>query len=462
MDEPQKPARRTRFAANWLRAWSVYTEPRVLVILVLGFSAGVPLALTHSTLNLWLREAGVDIGTIGLFALVGIPYVLKFIWAPAVDALPFPLLTRFFGRRRGWLLGCQLLLVLAITAMGLVDPAAAPVVMALAALGVTFVSATQDIVIDAFRIESLDENQYAAGMANYVAAYRIALLASGAGTVEIVSALQGAGVSQDWVWSAGYAAMAALIALCMIAVLLAREPEGNAQVQARQAHMSPKERFEDAVIRPFTEFAQKPDWFSLLLFVLLFKLGDALAGTLMGPFALDIGFEKETYTRIANGIGFPMVLVGGFLGGAMMKFLPMTRSLWIAGILQLLSNLAFVVLALAGDDALVLAGAVAIEQVTGGLGTVVFVAFLSHLCQARDVTATQFALLTALAATGRTVFSAGAGYMVALSGWAVFFSLTALAALPGLLFLAWLQRRGAIESASRAAESGELKVESGP
>lgn len=458
MSDEMETRSRESWTVRFARAWGVYTEARLLVVLVLGFSAGVPLALTHSTLSLWMADAGVEIETIGLFALVGIPYVLKFLWAPAVDALPFPVLTRVFGRRRGWLLGCQLLLAIAIVTMGLVDPALAPVALALAALAVAFVSATQDIVIDAFRVESLDEDQYAAGMANYVAAYRIALLVSGAGTVEIVSALEGAGFAS--VWSIGYAVMAVLILFCTIAVLRAKEPAENKAVIERQRAMSVAERFEDAVIRPFAEFATKQQWFALLCFVLLFKLGDALAGTLMGPFALGIGFEKETYARVANGIGFPAVLIGGFLGGAMMKLWSMTKSLWAAGLLQLASNLAFVVVALAGPNVPVLAAAVAIEQVTGGLGTVVFVAFISYLCQARDVTATQFALLTALAATGRTFFSASAGYIVAATGWAAFFAFTALAALPGLLFLLWLQRGGAIDAAHKAGREAKLRVES--
>lgn len=460
MTDEVRTAARESWTVRFAKAWAVYTEPRLLVVLVLGFSAGVPLALTHSTLALWMADAGVDIKTIGLFALVGIPYVLKFLWAPAVDALPFPFLTRIFGRRRGWLLGCQVLLIAAIVVMGLVDPRAAPIALALAAVAVAFVSATQDIVIDAFRVESLEEDQYAAGMANYVAAYRIALLVSGAGTVEIVSALQGGGVDASWVWSIGYAVMGALILFCMIAVLLAKEPKGNQTVIERQRAMSVAERFEDAVIRPFAEFATKQQWFALLSFVLLFKLGDALAGTLMGPFALAIGFEKETYARVANGVGFPAVLIGGFLGGAMMKLWSMTKSLWVAGILQLVSNLAFVVVAMAGPDVTVLAAAVAVEQLTGGLGTVVFVAFISYLCQARDVTATQFALLTALAATGRTFFSASAGYIVAGTGWALFFVITAAAALPGLLFLAWLQRGGAIDAARQAGREAKLRVES--
>src|SRR3954454_19536636 len=213
------PARR-----SLSEAFAVYLQRRVLIVMFLGFSAGLPLALSGSTLLVWLREAGIDLGIIGLFALAGTPYTIKFLWAPIVDALDVPVLSRWFGRRRGWLVFSQCLLMAAIVFLGLCDPAAAPWLVAVGALLVAAASATQDIVIDAFRVESLDESEQAAGMASYVAAYRIATLVSTAGALFLVSGLEGLGLSRHAAWSAGYAAMAVLVLVGMAATLIATEP----------------------------------------------------------------------------------------------------------------------------------------------------------------------------------------------------------------------------------------------
>ena len=428
--------------------WRVYTERPVLIVLALGFSAGLPLALTGSTLSLWMADEGVDLGTIGLFSLVGLPYVLKFLWAPLVDAVRVPFLSRFLGRRRGWLVATQLALVAAIVLMGLVDPLRAPGLMALAALTVAFLSATQDIAIDAFRVETLKENQYAAGMANYVAAYRVALLVAGAGTVAALTVFSALGIAQDVVWSWAYGLMALLMGVGLIASLLAREPDVSAAIEAAQDDLPLATRFNQAVVSPFADFVQKRGWLSLLIFVVLFKFGDAFAGAMVAPFALDIGFEKSIYAYVANGVGLPAALAGGFAGGVLGRLVTMKTALWTAGILQMLSNLVFCWQAWVGPDATALGVTVGIEAFTGGVGTVIFVAFLSSLCVTREFTATQFALLSALAAVGRTILSASAGFVAAAIGWVPFFLLTTLAAVPGLLFLVWLGRQNLLDGAN--------------
>src|SRR5881398_2742541 len=215
--------------ASWREGFAVYLQRRVLIVLLLGFSSGLPLALSGSTLLVWMRESGVDLGTIGLFALVGTPYTLKFIWAPLVDALHVPLFTRAFGRRRGWLLFSQLLLIVSILLLALTDPASSALFVALGALLVAAMSSTQDIVVDAFRVESLPESEQAAGMASYVAAYRIAALVSGAGALLLVSGFVSHGFDQQKAYSATYVAMAALIVIGMLATILAVEPESSAQ-----------------------------------------------------------------------------------------------------------------------------------------------------------------------------------------------------------------------------------------
>src|SRR6266404_2755026 len=222
---------------------AVYLKPRVLIVLFLGFSAGLPLALSSSTLLVWMREAGVDLGVIGLFALVGTPYTIKFLWAPVVDALDIPVLSRLFGRRRAWLLFSQLLLILSIVLLAFCDPALSPwYVVFAAAVFVATASATQDIVIDAFRIESLSESEQAAGMAAYVAAYRLGMLASTAGALFLVSGFEGLGLSRHAAWSAGYAAMAALVLVGMVTTLIATEPDKSAQAKAAHAGEKPLKR----------------------------------------------------------------------------------------------------------------------------------------------------------------------------------------------------------------------------
>src|SRR5437588_6464244 len=217
-----------RARPSWRDNFAVYLQRRVLIVMLLGFSSGLPLALSGSTLLVWMRESGVDLGTIGLFALVGTPYTLKFLWAPLVDALHVPFFTRAFGRRRGWLVFSQLLLIGAILLLALTDPSRSPVFVALGALLVAAMSSTQDIVVDAFRVESLAESEQAAGMASYVAAYRIGMLASTAGALFIVSAFQGTGLDHQAAWTAGYVVMAALVLIGVATTLMAREPRQSA------------------------------------------------------------------------------------------------------------------------------------------------------------------------------------------------------------------------------------------
>ena len=394
-----------------------------------------------------MKEEGVSLTAIGLFALVGLPYVLKFTWAPLIDAVHVPGLTRWLGRRRAWLITTQLALIAAIVGLGSIDPVAAPVTTAALALAITFCSASQDIVVDAFRIESLSEERQAAGMANYVAGYRVALLISTAGMFEIVAIVQAGGMAGSAAWFVGYAIAAALIAIGMVTVLLSDEPDGlDDQTACSQSadHFASGSAFLAAVIDPFREFLQRPMWVGVLLFVMLFKFGDAFAGIMTAPFVLDIGFDKTDYGRIVKVFGFAAVLIGGFAGGYVYRVAGTITSLWIAGLVQMLSNLMFVWQAVAGADYSLLVLTIGVENFTGGLGTVIFVAFISSLCRDRAYTATQFALLSALAAVGRTVLSASAGWFADTIGWPAFFVLTTGAAVPGLLLLWWLVRADAL------------------
>jgi MFS transporter, PAT family, beta-lactamase induction signal transducer AmpG len=436
----------TTARATFADTLAVYLKTRVLIVLFLGFSAGLPLALSGSTLLVWMRETGVDLGTIGLFALVGTPYTIKFLWAPVVDALDVPVLSTLFGRRRGWLVLSQLLLIVSIVLLGLCDPGVAPgYLIFAAALLVATASATQDIVIDAFRIESLSESEQAAGMAAYVAAYRIGMLASTAGALFLVSGFEGLGLGKSPAWTAGYLAMAALVVIGIATALLATEPEKSvlaASDHAAHSGDSPLRRVAIAAYGAFAEFLTRDAAFAALAFVILFKFTDALAGAMTAPFVIDLGFTRNEYAAIIKGVGLAATLVGGFAGGFVARAYPLAASLWIGGILQAIANLAFSAQAIVGHSAAMLTLAIVTENFTSAIGTVIFVAYLSALCANPLHTATQYALLTALAAFGRTYLSSGAGYIAAAVGWAWFFAICAMAAIPSFFLLAWLQRRG--------------------
>jgi PAT family beta-lactamase induction signal transducer AmpG len=435
---------------DWLAAFAVYRDRRVLAIVVLGFASGLPLALTGQTLQAWLTESGASLQSIGLFALVGVPYTLKFLWAPLVDRLPLPVLTRWFGRRRGWLILAQGLLMAAIAALAFSNPGQALVLTAFCAVAVAFASATQDIVIDAWRVEILEERQLAAGAAAIVLGYRLGMLVSSAGALYLATALA---------WPLVYLAMAAILLIGVITVLLVGEP-------AVQPRSDAERRFAEAqtwlaarphlsggtakamawlyasVAGPFLQFMSRRGWVGILLFVMLFKLGDSLAGVLATSFYLNIGFSKVEIAEVSKLYGFFATLLGLFLGGWLMQAVGLYRALWICGVLQMGSNLLFAVLALKGHDLWFLALTVGMENLASGMGTAALVAYLSALCNVA-YTATQYALLSSLTAVARTVLSSYAGFLAGALGWPLFFLLTTFAAVPGLLLLAWLTRRGA-------------------
>ncbi|MGE5261565.1 MAG: AmpG family muropeptide MFS transporter [Actinomycetota bacterium] len=452
----QKPG----FGERMARAAAVFLDPRVLIILLLGFSSGLPLALSGSTLLLWMKDVGVDLGTIGLFSLVGVPYTIKFLWAPIVDAFEVPILGRLLGHRRGWLVFSQILLMAAIVSLGVQDPLQSPWMVALAAVIVATASATQDIVIDAFRVEYLPPENQAAGMAYFVAAYRIGMLVSTAGAVALVAYFEHIGIDRSLVWAYGYAVMAAFVVIGMVAALLAKEPrekEREAEAEASgERGGNPLFRFFRAAYAAFADFFSKRDALLILVFVVLFKLTDTFAGVMTGPFVLDIGFDKASYAAIVKGVGLIASLLGGVAGGLLARAMPMSRALLVAGVLQALANFTFSWLAWLGVNHLGLAIAISTENFTSAIGTVVFVAYLSALCTSPAHTATQFALLTALASFGRTTLSSITGYMAEATGWIWFFALCAAAAIPGLLLLWLLIKRGdfaEIEAREHAANS---------
>jgi PAT family beta-lactamase induction signal transducer AmpG len=428
---------------NVADALAVYLRPGVLIVMLLGFSAGLPLALSGETLRVWMADRGVDLGTIGLLSLAGLPYTIKFLWAPAVDALDIPWLSQRLGRRRGWLVASQLLLMAAIVFLGTRDPIGTPLLVGLGALMVAFASATQDILIDAYRVESLPTQEQAAGTAGYVAAYRVGMLVSGAGVIGLSAWLEARGLSKVAIWPIVYCVAAALVTVGLVTALAAPEPASAGEAARQETRSDALSRVFRTAHGAFADFLSRDAAIAVLVFVVLYKLCDALAGTMTAPFVLGgLGYDKGTYAAIVKGVGLAALLIGGFAGGAVARALPLAAALWLGAILQMVSNLAFVWLYFQPVSAWALTAAIVFENFTGAIGTVIFVAYISALCGNPLHTATQYALLTALASTGRTFLSSGSGFLVNAIGWPVFFVVTALAALPSLALMAWLQRRG--------------------
>ena len=428
---------------RWFDAVAIYRDPRVVAIFFMGFSSGLPLALTGATLGIWLKESNVSLTAIGLFALVGIAYNLKFLWAPAMDRASLPWLTRWLGRRRSWALATQAALIASLLALGRSDPAADPALTALLALVVAFCSASQDIVIDAFRIELLEDHEQGVGAASTQYGYRGGMLVSGAGA--LYAASYGG-------WGLAYSAMAACVLVGVAAVLMTREPRRAVEAglaMGRQA-VALRSAFKEALAEPFAEFMRRQGWALILLFVVLYKVGDAIAGVMAGPFYIAMDFTKIEIANVSKIFGLGATLIGVFLGGFFVYRLGVMKALMVCGIAQMLSNLMYAAQAVVGHDVAFLIATIGIENVTGGMGSAAFVAYLSSLCNVA-YTATQYALLSSLMAVPRTVLASSGGAFAETMGWVPFFVFTTAAALPGLVLLWWLMRRGIVPHPAAAA-----------
>lgn len=384
-------------------------------LLFLGFASGLPLFLTSRTLQSWMTVEGVDLASIGAFSLVGVPYSLKFLWSPLIDRYVPP----FLGRRRGWLVVTQVGLTLAIAAMSLQKPSQALQFLAINALVIAFLSASQDIAFDAYRTDVLEEREMGAGAAVAVLGYRIALLVTGSLALVLADRIP---------WTAVYLCLAGLMVISIGFSIWAPEPVLRDRPPASLA---------EAIKMPFLEFFQRSGLFqgmAILVFIVLYKLGDALVNNMSLPFLLQTGFSQTDIGAIQGGMGLLATIVGVLAGGAVLSQLGINRSLWIFGGLQAVSNLTYLLLAQIGQNYPFMVVAINIENFCAGLGTAAFVAFLMSLCNQR-FSATQFALLSSLMAVSRDILVAPAGRIVELTGWTTFFLLTLVAALPGLLLL---------------------------
>lgn len=384
----------------------------MLVALLMGFSCGLPLLLTITVLQAWMKEEGVDLTVIGMMALVGLPYTLKFLWAPVLDRFTLP----FLGRRRGWLLVAQVALMFSISGLGFTEPGKSPWMVAFIAFLVTFFSASQDIVVDAYRREDLPDEELGLGASLYVNGYRVGmLLASGGGLI----------MADHMPFSMVYLVMAVCMLPGVLTTLLAPEPD---------IHDSAPKTIKEAVVLPLIEYFNRKGALWILAFILLYKIGDTMASAITIPFYLDIGFSKTQIGTVVKLFGFWATVGGGLIGGVIMLRLKINRSLWVFGFFQAISTAGFALLARIGNSLFALSAVITFENFSSGMGTAAFVAFMASITDKR-FTATQYALLSSLMGVPRVIASAPTGFLVKHLGWETFFIVCTLIAVPGLLLL---------------------------
>lgn len=384
----------------------------MLVAFLMGFSCGLPLLLTITVLQAWMKEEGIDLTMIGMMALVGIPYTVKFLWAPFFDRFTLP----FLGRRRGWLLIAQIALMLSIAGLGLSDPRNNPLMLVFAAFLVTFFSASQDIVVDAYRREDLSDEELGLGSSLYINGYRVGmLLASGGGLI----------MADHMPFSIVYLIMAACMLPGIITTLLAKEP---------LIMVGTPKTIREAVFEPLIEYFSRNGALWILAFILLYKIGDTMASAITTPFYLDIGFSKTEIGAVVKLFGFWATIAGSLIGGVLMFRLGISRSLWIFGFLQAISTAGFAVLARIGHSVPALSAVIGFENLSGGMGTAAYAAFMASITN-KKFTATQYALLSSLMGIPRVFASAPTGFLAKNIGWEGFFIACTLIAIPGMLLL---------------------------
>ncbi|MCB0410336.1 MAG: AmpG family muropeptide MFS transporter, partial [Flavobacteriales bacterium] len=384
----------------------------MFVTFFMGMASGLPLLLTLSTLQAWMKDSQVDLTQIGLITLVGLPYSWKFVWAPIFDRY-----TLFFlGRRRGWLLVTQIGLMVTIALMSLLNPLNQITLLVIAAAGVAFLSASQDIVIDSYRREILNDDELGLGSSVYVYGYRTAMLISGAGSLII---------ADKFSWSTAYLFMALLFIPAILCTILAPEPKVESK---------PPQNFKETVVEPFVEFFKRNQSILILLFILLYKLGDTMASAMTMPFYLDMGFTKTEIGAVTKLFGFWATIIGTFLGGVLIIKLKINKSLLLFGFLQGISTAGFAILSIMGNSIGTLTGVIFFENVSGGMGTAAYMAFMAQNSN-KKFTATQYALFTSLMGIPRTLLSSPTGYMAEKMGWTWFFIFCTVIAIPGLLLI---------------------------
>lgn len=423
----------------WRDIWQVYAEAATLRMLLLGFSAGLPLLLVFGTLSFWLREAGIDRTTIGYLSWVGLAYGFKWVWAPLVDRLPIPLLTRWLGRRRSWLLLSQLSIICALLGMALTDPRVALTPVVWCALAVAFGSATQDIALDAYRIESADTQRQAALAAAYQTGYRIAMIWAGAGALWIAARAEVVGVTtyQQGAWQTAYLAMAASMLLGVVTVLFAPEPVARAVVPTRNA----ADWLRSALVEPFADFLRRYGKQALLILALIaiYRISDVVMGIMANPFYVDMGYTKDEVAAVTKIYGVIMTLAGAFIGGALAMRFGVMKVLMLGAVLSASSNLLFAWLGTRGHDVNALIFVISADNLSSGIASAAFIAYLSSLTNI-NYSATQYALFSSMMLLLPKFLAGYSGKYVDTFGYSHFFTATAVLGLP-VLVLVWLASR---------------------
>lgn len=394
--------------------WKKVFDKKMLIVFFQGFSSGLPLLLTGETLKALLTDAQVDLKTIGLFSLVGLPYTFKFLWSFILDSVNIPIL----GLRKGWLFISQVGLMIPIFFLGGIDPINNLKMLTVLSFLVAFLSATQDIVIDAYRRELFKEDDNLLGLASsyYVTGYRMGMIVSNSGALALAQFLS---------WKSCYQIMASCMLVGVIVTLLIPKVE---------VIKTEKRTLYDTLIGPFAQFFKRKGALEVLFFILIYKLGDSLAGSMATPFYLKLGFLKIDIAAIVKGIGVVATIVGGYCGGIALIKLGMKKALFLFGIGQMLSTFVFSYLAMKGQDYSVLSFTIFFENFTAGMGTAAYSGFMASLTSTQ-FTATQYALLTSLMSVPRVIFSSGTGYMAESLGWVNYFLVCGLVAIPGLLLI---------------------------
>jgi PAT family beta-lactamase induction signal transducer AmpG len=424
---------------SWFAAFRVYLEPASWRMLCLGFSAGLPLLLVLGTLSFRLREAGIDRSTIGFLSWVGLAYGFKWVWSPLVDRLPLPLLTRWLGRRRSWLLLAQLTVVAGLIGMALLDPQVALEPVVWCALVVAFASATQDIALDAFRIESADAQHQAALAATYQTGYRLAMIWAGAGVLWVAARAAGADETAyvHTAWQTAYLVMAASMSLGVLTVLLSPEPAPRDMPPARNA----AEWLRGALVEPFAEFIRRYRWQAALILSLIavYRISDVVMGIMANPFYVDMGYTKDEVAAVTKVFGVIMTLLGAFIGGVLSMRLGVMRILMLGAVLSAITNLLFAWLATRGHDLTALVWVISADNLASGIASAAFIAYLSSLTNV-NYSATQYALFSSMMLLAPKWLAGFSGVYVDAHGYEAFFNSTALLGAPVLL-LVWLASR---------------------
>jgi PAT family beta-lactamase induction signal transducer AmpG len=452
---------------TWREAIRVYRHPRVIAMLFLGFSAGLPFLLVFSTLSAWLTDENISRSAIGFFSWVGITYSIKVLWSPVVDRMPIPWFTRALGKRRSWMLVAQVGIALGLLGMVLTDPGRHLAYVAAFALLVAFSSATQEVAIDAYRIEAAIKERQAAMAATYILGYRIALLVAGAGALYI---------AEFGSWPGAYLAMAALMSVGMVTVLAIGEPEHTVERDAfmrevrvisfmeRSAHLPPRLRaatawFIGAVVCPFVDFFARNGWIAIviLLFIGVFRISDITMGVMANPFYLDLGFSKAEIASITKVFGFFMTIAGAAAGGLLVVRYGIMRPLLLGAVMAAATNLLFALMAITGPDLTLLTVTISADNLVGGLAGSVFIAYLSSLTNTA-YTATQYALFSSLMTLPGKFIGGFSGVIVDAQGYFYFFVYSAVIGLPAILLVLYLMgRANADEAAAEQLRTRQLR-----